>query len=171
MSNKTSNYPTNKLKEISKEAVKTVLVPLMPLGERGKPQSTEELKERIREFQALCCHQGLYMGVETLAYALGVSSQTLWNWCNGNGCTREWSNECLKARQLISSFTEQATMTGGVSAPVGIFALKNVCGWSDDGIREEKYHNLTPKALTASELPDIPNIEIRHANTVEREWD
>lgn len=129
------------LTEISPEKVRAIIHNLKELYDMGKPQTNEELRERIDEFFEFCERTSVRPGIQALCTALHVSRMTLFRWSNGEDCDRERQEIISMAKSFIDSFLEQVTLSGQVSPPVGIFLLKNWCSYKDTVSIEEN----TPK--------------------------
>lgn len=150
-----SNFPPAQLSDDDgKPFVGQIVQSLVELANKGKPRNEVELRERIDSYFRFCANRDIRPGIETLSLSLGVTRVTFWNWCRGDGSSDTWKAECNRAHQLVLSFVEMATMSGRLSPPVGIFALKNIGQWRDvvefEDIKEEKH-----KALPASMLPRL----------------
>ena len=133
MSNTRSNYPTTAADKLNgTEYTKTAVASLMELSKQGKPQTEQELAQRINDFFGFCQQSSLRPGIEILSAALGVHRGTFWEWCNGRGGkSEEWRNICLQARQLVVCFVEQASMAGHLNPATSCFLLKNWSGYQD----------------------------------------
>ena len=161
MANKDSNFPSNNLNKLPEEFCAETVTCLRDLASRGKPQSLEELSLRIDNFFSFCANNGFRPGVESLCLALGVSRQTLWNWCGGEGCSIEWKNECMRAKQFILTFLEQATLKGKLNPASSIFYFKNWADYKDNRSFDEAIPLTTvQQLLTAEALPKLgQNVE------------
>lgn len=156
MSNSNSNFPSNQLNGLSTEVCREITSCLRELNEKGKPRTEQELRERIDDYFAFCEERGFRPGVETLCVALSCRRSTLWNWCNGDGCSEEWSEICQNARQFILAFLETLTLSGKLNPASSIFYLKNWANYKDaisfdDAIPTGN----TRRVLSASELPRL----------------
>ena len=154
MSNSVSNFPPAKLcreLQASQGYTATTIQSLMELSSLGKPQNIYELKQRLKGYFTFCGENDFKPAIESLALSLGISRVCFWSWCNGQGVSDEWAECCQQARQSIIAFIENATISGKVSPPVGIFCLKNLAGWRDtisfeDATPREAYDGHVMKA-------------------------
>lgn len=156
MANRNSNYPSNQLKNLPENFCSETVHSLRELTNQGKPESIIELKNRINSYFEFCEQHDFRPGIESLCLALSVSRQTLWKWCNGKGCTGEWTEECRIAKQFILTFLEQATLKGKVNPASSIFYLKNWADYKDSISFDEAIPiSSTRQALTAEQLPKL----------------
>ena len=156
MSNSNSNFPSNQLNGLSPEVCKEITSCLRELNEKGKPRTEQELKERIDDYFLFCEDRGFRPGVETLCVALSCRRSTLWNWCEGNGCSKEWSEICQNAKQFIMAFLETLTLSGKLNPASSIFYLKNWGNYKDAISFDESMPRTEPKrVLSAEELPKL----------------
>lgn len=153
--NRLDNLPNTKLSMIDgQEFVSETIGSLRELSEMGKPQTLVELEARINAYFDFCAERNLRPGIEALALALSVTRTTLWLWCRGENCSREWSEVCTHARQLIVAFLEAANMAGKINPASAIFALKNWANYSDT-VQYEIVPRQANNTLTANELPTL----------------
>lgn len=149
--------PPQKLKNMDKTYVSESLNSIMSLSElsaKGKPKDIEELKQRITDFFTVCSQRGLYCGIESLALSLGVSRVMFWRWCQGDGCSPEWTNVCQMAKQTIATFLEQAGASGALSPVLMIWLQKNWLNYSDV-VTIQSQEPITKESLPAAALPNI----------------
>lgn len=151
--------PQQQLVEMNPAKVQSIIHSLRELYDMGKPQTNEELKERIDMFFQFCEESSIRPGVQALCTALHVSRTTLFRWNNGEDCDRERKEIIGMAKSFIDSFLEQVTMSGQVSPPVGIFLLKNWCSYKDTVSLEDA----TPKGDTRTMLTELPDLRERIA--------
>lgn len=123
--------PQGQLAEMNPEKVRAIIHSLRELYDMGKPETNEELKQRIDMFFQFCEESSIRPGVQALCTALHISRMTLFRWSNGEDCDKERQEIVGMAKSFIDSFLEQATLSGQVNAPVGIFLLKNWCSYKD----------------------------------------
>ena len=158
MSNSNSNYPQGAATKAlnGTEFTQVTTTCLLDLQAQGKPQTLEELKERTKKYFEFCANSRLRPCVETLAVALGVSRQTLWEWSDTEHCNKsaEWCDTVAGAKQLISAFTSQAALSGHLSPPIAIFLLKNIAGYRD----QVSFEELTPKDKSSVPLVEFPTL-------------
>lgn len=84
-----NNYPQAAVDEIEPEGVQQLCNSIRELYDKGKPQSDEEVKQRIDEYFDFCQRSSIRPGIETLALSLHVSRITIYNWGNGVCCSPE----------------------------------------------------------------------------------
>lgn len=158
MGNNSSNFPQAKMTREIQSAdgfVKDTVSCITELAQFGKPKDEEELKQRIKQYFDFCADSGFRPCVESLALSLGVDRTTFWRWCNQDiRVSDEWSNTCKKARQAIIAFIESSAISGHLSPPIAIFALKNLANWKDT----ISFEDATPKDLSGHRysVDDIP---------------
>lgn len=144
MQNHKNNLPTKKLSEMDSATVQGLVANVKELYDKGKPETDEEVAQRIDEFFGLCERTSLRPGIETLCMALHISRQTLLNWSRGDGCSRERKELINGARAFIHSFLEQASLSGKLNPATSIFLLKNWCGYRDTVIYQAQTNELLP---------------------------
>ena len=144
MQNHKNNLPTKKLSEMDSATVQGLVANVKELYDRGKPETDEEVAQRIDEFFGLCERTSLRPGIETLCMALHISRQTLLNWSRGDGCSRERKELVNGARAFIHAFLEQASLSGKLNPATSIFLLKNWCGYRDTVIYQAQTNELLP---------------------------
>ena len=144
MQNHKNNLPTKKLSEMDSATVQGLVANVKELYDKGKPETDEEVAQRIDEFFGLCERTSLRPGIETLCMALHISRQTLLNWSRGDGCSRERKELINGARSFIHAFLEQASLSGKLNPATSIFLLKNWCGYRDTVIYQAQTNDLLP---------------------------
>lgn len=144
MSNSRSNFPPNKVNEMSAASVHEIVSNVRQLYNLGQPKDVEECKQRIDDFFELCERTSLRPGVESLAMALHVSRQTLSNWEHGKGCEPEQTVLIRNAKCFINAFLEQASLSGKLNPATSIFLLKNWAGYRDTVVYETQSNELLP---------------------------
>lgn len=170
MSNKSSNFPQAKITREIQSAngfVKKTVSCITELAQYGKPRNEEELKQRIRQYFDFCADSEFRPCVESLALSLGVDRSTFWRWCNRDiDVSEEWSDICKVARQSIVAFIESSAISGHLSPPIAIFALKNLANWKDT----ISFEDATPKDSSKhryKDYMDLPMFEESEDNTNE----
>lgn len=155
MSNHKSNYPPAQLNELSGNPFVSDTVRKLRALSGDKPKTVTELQQRIDDYFRFCAENNLRPGIESLSLSLGVSRQSFWNWCEiGKANVPQWRDTCLQARQLIIAFIEAASMAGRLNPATGIFALKNIAGYSDT-YSFEAVKGQEKQAITADDLPKL----------------
>ena len=145
--------PQGQLTEMNPAKVKAIIHSLRDLYDMGKPETNEELKERIDMFFGFCEESNIRPGIQALCTALHISRTTLFRWTNGENCDKERQEIIEMAKSFIDSFLEQVTISGQVSPPVGIFLLKNWCSYRDT-ISLEDATNSTQHRTITEQTPD-----------------
>ncbi|MCI8873930.1 MAG: hypothetical protein HFH51_13980 [Lachnospiraceae bacterium] len=145
-----NSYPQGQIDDMETSTVQELVTSLKQLHDRGKPETDEEIKQRIDEYFSFCQQSSIRPGIEFLCMALHISRTTLFNWNNGTG-------ELIQsAKSFIAAYIEQALLSGKVSPPSGIFLMKNWLSYKDTVSMEESIPNKEEKhVLTASELPRL----------------
>ena len=136
-----SNLPADGLNDLHKDVCSETIPCLLSLANKGKPKDISELKRRISDYFQFCVDHDFRCGIESISLSLGVTRVTFWNWCAGNGCSREWQEVCTNAKQIIITFLESITLSGRLSPPIAIFALKNWADYKD----VRSFDDLTPQ--------------------------
>lgn len=115
-----------------------------------KPQSIEELRERIDSYFAYCQNNNVHPGIEQLCFRLCVSRQGLLDWCNGKGRGKdpEWAEACQEAKQFIYAFLELVHEQGKINPVSAIFLLKTWAGYKE-----------SIEITNGHEMSDLPTAE------------
>ena len=146
------NYPSQEIAAISGEFVGTTVSCLRDLQKLGIPKTDEELKERIDDYFNFCVDNQFRPGIESLCLSLSTSRQNFWVWCSGGGGkSKEWQQNCLKAKQTIIAFLESCGLSGRLNPATMIFCLKNWAGYTDSSTLEAFIED--PNSTSMSELP------------------
>lgn len=130
--------PQTELDNIEPTKTHLIMESLLDLNNLGKPRTCDELKDRISQYFAYCERSSLRPGVESLAYAVGVSRITIYQWGLGNNCSPEWQEIILSAKGLIAAYLEQAALSGQINPATAIFLMKGWLGYSDTVSLEQK---------------------------------
>lgn len=175
MSNKNSNYPTNQLNNLPAGTCTDTITCLRDLASRGRPNTIEELQQRIDDYFQFCVERDIRCGIESLCLSLGITRTTLYNWSYGKGCSKEWQEICQQTKQFILTFLEQLSLSGKLNPATAIFMLKNVGGYKDSVSFEDmipgqtsqiramspgeiaRLYNTPIDVLTAADLPQLNN--------------
>ena len=128
---KLNNYPTGELTEVPVAAVQQIVTDLRQLHDMGRPDTDEDLEDRVDKYFEFCQHSAIRPRIESLCVALHISRVTLYNWCNGIGCSRKRQEAALNAKAFINACLEQMALSGKLSPPTAIFCLKNWAGYKD----------------------------------------
>lgn len=143
------------------ERQETVLT-LLQLRQTGPPQSDMELQDRLTHYFEMCAEGKICPGVESMAYACGVSRQSIYYWSKGEKCSIERQNMIIAAKGLLSAFVEQSMQKGQINPVAGIFLMKNWFGYKDGRTFEiEQVEDSNKATLTADQIrerlrQDIP---------------
>lgn len=149
-----SNFPQSQLDDVEPSKVQEITTSLMDLFDLGKPETDEEVEERVKQYFSFCQQSSIRPGVESLAMSLHISRQTLFNWSNGIKCSEKRAEIIQDAKQVINAFLEQCVMGGKISPPSGIFLLKNYCNYRDTiSIEDNLPIDRSSQILNASSLP------------------
>lgn len=173
-----NNYPQGQLEDIEPSTVQEIVASLKELHDRGKPQTDEEIKQRIDDYFSFCQYSSIRPGIESLCLALSIGRTCLFNWNNGVGCSPQCQEYVQSAKAFIAAFIEQAMLSGKISPPSGIFLAKNWLGYKDtlsieENMPKEPEHPRIPadqlaqsiaarygrkaEDCAALELPSIPD--------------
>lgn len=151
-----NNYPQAGIDDIEPAAVQQIVSSLKELHDKGRPQTDEELKQRIDEYFSFCERSSIRPGIESLCMSLHISRTTLFRWSNGIDCSSYKQELIQSAKSFIGAFIEQAMLCGKISPPSGIFLMKNWLNYKDTISLEEAMPQTDSKrTLTASELPKL----------------
>lgn len=155
-----NNFPTGQLNEVPAEFVKNTVSSLRQLSEQGRPQSDEELENRISEYFKFCETSSIRPGVESLAVALSTTRTTLWNWEHGIGCSSRRQELISKAKAFITAYIEQSLLSSRIFPATGIFLLKNWANYRDSVSVEPVENNSIYPTMSKEE------IAARHASYI-----
>lgn len=151
-----NNYPQAGLDDLEPAAVQQIVSSLKELHDKGRPQTDEELKQRIDEYFSFCECSSIRPGIESLCMSLHISRTTLFRWSNGIDCSSYKQELIQSAKSFIGAFIEQAMLCGKISPPSGIFLMKNWLSYKDSiSIEESVPQKDSKRTLTASELPKL----------------
>ena len=143
-----NSYPQGQVDDMEPSTVQELVTSLKQLHDRGKPETDEEIKQRIDEYFSFCQQSSIRPGIESLCMALHISRTTLFNWNNGTGCSEMCQELIQSAKAFIGAFIEQAMLGGKISPPSGIFLMKNWLSYKDAISIEESIPNQRDKAYS-----------------------
>lgn len=123
--------PQELLSDLEPEFVSETVASLRELHELGRPETNQELAERIDQYFDFCQRTGNRPGIETLCLALHITRTTLFNWNAGITCDAERQQIIESAKAFIAAFLEQSITRGKISPPSGIFLMKNWLNYKD----------------------------------------
>jgi hypothetical protein len=126
-----NNFPQAGIDNLEPEFVAEVVQSLRELNELGKPDTDDEVKDRIDKYFEFCQRTGNRPGIESLCMALHISRTTLFNWNAGINCSPYRQEIIITAKGFIAAFLEQAITRGKISPPSGIFLMKNWLNYKD----------------------------------------
>lgn len=149
-----NNYPQCQIDDMEPSTVHEIVGSLKELHDKGKPQTDEEIKQRIDEYFSFCQQSSIRPGIESLCLALHISRTTLFNWNNGTNCSVKCQEYVQSAKGFISAFIEQSMLGGKISPPSGIFLMKNWLGYKD-AISIEEATRTTVKTTPARTPEEI----------------
>jgi len=151
-----NSYLQGQIDDMEPSAVQEIVTSLKQLHDKGKPETDEEIKQRIEEYFSFCQQSSIRPGIESLCMALHISRTTLFNWNNGTNCSKECKELIQSAKAFIGAFIEQAMLGGKISPPSGIFLMKNWLSYKDAISIEESIPNKEERRiLTADQLPRL----------------
>jgi len=150
-----NNYPQTGLDDMQPEKVQELVTSLKQLHDRGKPETDEEIKQRIDEYFSFCERSSIRPGIESLCLSLHISRTTLFNWNRQIGCSEKCQEYIQSAKAFIGAFIEQAVLGGKISPPSGIFLMKNWLNYKDTVSIEESTRDTVQELITARTPEDI----------------
>ncbi len=130
-------YATSQLDAVPKEKSQQITCNLLQLHQKGKPQTNEELSQRINDYLIFCGESSIRPGIESLCMALHISRTTLFRWSHGEDCDRQRQELVNDAKTFIASWLEQASLSGAVNPATAIFLQKNWFSYKDTISLEE----------------------------------
>lgn len=137
--------PQDALTTIPREDIVQILTGIDRLRKLPRCRTDEEIESRINEYFTFCVETGNRPGVEGLCLSLGIVRSTLFNWCNGQGCSAKRTEMCRLAKQTIVTYIEQAGLAGKLNPVSQIFILKNWANYKDSyDITNEGRQGLQP---------------------------
>ena len=151
-----SNLPTNGLDDVSVDYASNTIKSLNDLYDMGRPNSDDEVEQRIDEYFKFCEQSSIRPGVESLGLALSVSRTAIWNWEHGIDCSARRQELIVKAKAFITAYLEQAMLSNKVYPGSAIFMLKNWAGYKDSvEITTEQNTGAQAPALSQEEIHQI----------------
>lgn len=121
----------NELAELEPGDIRLMVDNLMQLNSLGKCKNNEEVRDRIQLFFDFCRDKAFRPGVESLATALCIHRNTLFQWSKGKNCDPERTEIINNALQIIHAFLEQSGLSGKLSPPSYIFLCKAWLGYRE----------------------------------------
>lgn len=148
-----SNLPTNGLDDVSADFASNTIKSLNDLYNMGRPNSDDEVEQRIDEYFRFCEQSSVRPGVESLGLALSVSRTAIWNWEHGIDCSARRQELIIKAKSFITAYIEQCMLSNKMFPGSAIFMLKNWAGYKDTV-------ELTTEQNTGAQTPALSQEEI-----------
>lgn len=159
-------YPQGQIDDIEPSTVREIVTSLRELHDRGKPQTDEEIRQRIDEYFSFCQQSSIRPGIESLCLSLHISRTTLFNWNNGINCSEKCQEYVQSAKAFIAAYIEQAVLGGKISPPSGIFLMKNWLNYRDTISLEDNIPETTARrVLTAADLPKLGGMGKHESNS------
>ena len=159
-----SNFPTNGLADVSAEFASNTIKSLNDLYNMGRPNSDDEVEQRIDEYFRFCEQSSIRPGVESLGLALSVSRTAIWNWEHGIDCSMRRQQLIVKAKAFIVSYIEQCMLNNKMYPGSAIFMLKNWANYKDTV-------ELTTEQNTGAQAPVLSQEEIHQIAEQARQED
>lgn len=129
MGNSKSNYPNAQEVKAEPGEISAIVEKISYLRGLQRPQTDEEVEERVKYFFRWCVDNDVRPGVELLALSLGTTRQTLWNWQKEGGRKGEI---ITLAKQVLAALIENWGQTGKINPAALCFIMKNNFGYSDN---------------------------------------
>lgn len=164
---KQSNFPTAQVERLPTEFVSETVHDLLQLHNLGQPQTDQEVSDRITMYFQFCEQKGFRPGVEGLCLSLHISRTTLFRWSRGDGCSEFRQETIESAKAMINAFLEASALSGHLSPPIAIFALKNWCNYKDTISVEE----MTPSGTKTMPTEDLQSIRTRYSKLTDNDAD
>lgn len=114
--------------------VHNVLGSLAPLIEYERPQSDQELMDRVGKYFEWCAEMGTIPTIEKLALYTGTSYGTFKDWASGRslGTGPKCQEICQRAKEICSVFEAQAALDNKINPVVYIYRSKAHYGFKDN---------------------------------------
>ena len=119
----TKNLPESDISRIIRESYQYFNRPIV--------KSDEECADRLNDYFRQCNEEGQMPTVEDMALALGTTRQSVWEWENGQSCSRDRSYMVKKAKAIIAGIDAKLAAEGKIPQVVYIFRAKNFYGMKD----------------------------------------
>ena len=129
MANSRSNYPNAQPVKAEPGEISAIVGKMAVLRTLTKPQTDDEVEERVKYFFQWCIDNDVRPGVELMALALGTTRQNLWNWQQAGGRKGEI---ITLAKQMLAALIENWGQTGKINPAALCFIMKNNFGYSDN---------------------------------------
>ena len=132
MANPKPNSAAVQAENIEPSFVRKTVTDLKEVYKLSRPETDEEVKDRIYSYFEFCERTGMRPGIELLCLFLGVSRTSLWNWSQGIKCSPQRMDMINHAKALIAAFLEQSHLQGKLNPVSAIFLSKTWLNYSDD---------------------------------------
>ena len=142
MANNKSNFPNAQDVKAKPGEISAIVEKMTHLRGLKRPQTDEEVEERVKYFFQWCIDNDVRPGVELMALALGTTRQTLWNWQREGG---RKGDIITLAKQVLAALIENWGQTGKINPAALCFLMKNNFGYSDNVQLEVSQSNNEPK--------------------------
>lgn len=150
-----SNLPTNGLDDVSSDFASNTIKSLNDLYNMGRPNSDDEVEQRIDEYFRFCEQTSIRPGVESLGLALSVSRTAIWNWEHGIDCSARRQELIVKAKAFITAYIEQCMLNNKLYPGSAIFMLKNWAGYKDSVEITTEQNAVQAPALSQEDIRQI----------------
>ena len=132
-------------------------------------KSDEECAERINGYFRDCAEQQMIPTVENLSLALGTVRQVIWQWENGQGCSRARADMIKKAKQILASIDAELVSSGKIPQVVYIFRAKNFYQMSDQqeitiNAQDNREQDMSAEDIAKRYLEDGKTVETGFAD-------
>jgi hypothetical protein len=132
------------------------------LGLRGKPQTQQEMQDRITEYFTLCQQAQLNPTVEGLALAVDYDRKSLFDIQTGKG-KLAFSDIVKKAKDFIANYDAILAASNKMNSAVYCFRSKNFYGMKDqvqiEAVSNQSGDIPNQSGVDLAELPEAPAIE------------
>lgn len=154
----------NELATMEPGDISNIIDSLMQLHSLGKCATNKELRERIQLYFQFCKSKSFRPGVESLATALCIHRNTMYQWSKGKNCDSERTEIINDALQVIHAFLEQSGLSGKLSPPSYIFLSKVWMGYRETApisdYRQDQEENKTFDVNALAERLGINNFDV-----------
>ena len=144
------NFPSTVEPE-DPEVVRAALGSVLYWYKRGcdKPETDDEIEQRVIEYLGECYETGQRMTVEKLGLALGIARTTLFEWEHGQRCSQRVTNIIKRAKDTIAAYDADMVTSGKMNPVPYIFRAKNYYG-----MRDQQEFVVEPKASLTEQTAD-----------------
>lgn len=125
-------------------------------------KSDEEVAERLNEFFARISETGEIPTVEKMCLALGTVRQVVWQWENGQGCSKVRTDMIKQAKEILAALDAELVSRNKIPQVTYIFRAKNFFG-----MRDQQEVVLTPNNPLGAESENPDKIAERYGDMLE----